>query len=557
MSKAVQQQKLEEKASAPKAPAKLVLRQRVSDIWPVHNKRFLLRVDFNVPIKNGVIRDDYRIRQALSTIHKIVDNGGICIVMSHLGRPKGHPWSEVRHDASRRKLIMTTWTDENGTQKTEYFSRLSNDNKRKILAWSSVHDLAQALVDDPQTGHCGRTVLFSRLKDEEKLHLLEKFRSETKTDTPWVHLHRYDNEWDLQLSLRPVAKRLEELLSAGGVKHKVEFAPDCLAAESYVKLLKPGDVLLLENVRFYSNESSHSADEQNEMARQLASYGDYYVCDAFGTAHRKAATITGIPKILGHGAAGDLMTREITQFATALNNPIKPFIAIVGGSKVSDKIAMLKHLLTQIDVLLIGGAMAYTFLRSQGIAIGKSFSETGTSFSDRYGKKQKRDMVAEAANLLELAKKHNVRVLLPVDHVCYTKVAAPPAGEKPTTTDGPNVPENMMALDIGPKTVAAYVAEIKKARTCIWNGPVGVFEISPYGAGTFAIATAVAQTTVTGHLLSIVGGGDTASAVDKAGVASHIWHVSTGGGAGLELMEGKQLPGIAALTPRRLVVSKL
>lgn len=540
-----------EKSSA--APGKLVLKQRVDDIWPMHGKRVLLRVDFNVPIKNGQILNDYRIRQALSTVRKIVEQGGMAIIMSHLGRPKGHTWSEVRHDESRRKLLMKTWADESGTQKTEYFLRLDAESKMRILMWSSAREVASALLNDAQTGHCGRTVLFSRLKDEEKLALLEKFHGETKRgDSVWTNLHRYDGEWDLQLSLRPVAQRLEELL---GGKHKVEFAPDCLAAEAYVRLLKPGELLLLENVRFYSNESSGSIDEQMEMARQLASYGDFYVCDAFGTAHRDAATITGIPRVLGHGAAGDLMTREITQFATALNNPVKPFVAIVGGSKVSDKIAMLTHLLTQIDALIIGGAMAYTFLKSQGINIGRSFSETGTSFGDTYGQKKKKDMTAQAASLLKLAAQRNVKVLLPLDHVCYTKVAAPTSGEGATITEDANIPDNMMALDVGPKTVASFIDVIKTARTCIWNGPLGVFEIPPFDKGSVAIAHAVAERSVAGNLLSIVGGGDTVSAVDNAGVASHIWHVSTGGGAGLELMEGKQLPGIQALTDRRLVVA--
>jgi phosphoglycerate kinase len=592
-------------ATAPVAPAApavpavskakpLTLKQRVDDIWPMHGKRVLLRVDFNVPIKGGKIRNDYRIREALSTIRKIIDQGGMCIIMSHLGRPKGHPWSEVRYDDERRKLLMKTWTDENGTQKTEYFSRLAPDEKVKILKWSSAGaQLASTLGDGLSTrGHCGRTLLFSKLKEAEKLALLQKFRSETKKESQWTQMRQYENDWDLELSLRPVAERLSQLID-----RKVEFAPDCLDAEAYVRLLKPGDVLVLENVRFYANESSSAAGEQLEMARQLASYGDYFVCDAFGTAHRKAATITGIPRVLGHGAAGDLMSREITQFATALNNPVKPFIAIVGGAKVSDKILLLEHLLSQIDVLLIGGAMAYTFLRSMGVDIGKSYSERGQSFSDKYvsappranvagsptprslsppssprstspppsaaaaaqpvpakaATKVKRDMVVEAANLLRLAQQHGVRVVLPVDHVCYTMLESPRGGAQPLVTPDATVPANMMALDIGPKTVALFTDAIKTARTCIWNGPVGVFEIPPYQAGSFAVAAAVAARTAQGNLLSIVGGGDTASVVEKAGLSSHMWHVSTGGGAALELMEGKQLPGIQALSDRRVV----
>ena len=277
------------------------------------------------------------------------------------------------------------------------------------------------------------------------------------------------------------------------------------------------------------------------MAEKLASYGDYYVSDAFGTAHRDSATMTGIPQILGHGAAGYLMDREIQYFTRVLSNPAHPMVAIVGGAKVSDKILLLENMLKIIDKLVIGGAMAYTFLKAQGFTIGKSFCESGQSFTDKYG--EKHDIVELARSLLEKAKEHKITVFLPLDHICHTECKAT---EAPLTTADPNVPDNYMALDIGPKTMKAYEEAIRGCKTAIWNGPMGVFEIPTYSAGTYAIAKVMGDETERG-MMSIIGGGDSASAAEKSGQASRMSHVSTGGGASLELLEGKQLPGVAVL----------
>eukprot|EP00977_Amphora_coffeiformis_P003097 scaffold578_cov167-Amphora_coffeaeformis.AAC.44 len=330
-------------------------------------------------------------------------------------------------------------------------------------------------------------------------------------------------------SLRPVAARLEELL-----KTKVLFAEDSMAADDSVAALQPGQVLLLENVRFYKNESSKKEPERLVMARKLASYGDLFVSDAFGTAHRDAASMTGIPAIMGAGAAGYLMDKEINAFKAILQDPPRPLCAIVGGAKVSDKILLLENLLQKVNKLVIGGAMAYTFLKATGHKIGKSFC-------------QEDEIVELAKKLLETAKNNNVEVFLPVDHLCNTEFAAT---DSPLATEGVDIPDGYMALDIGPKTIEKYVSVIKECKACLWNGPMGVFEMDCFSKGTFTVAATMAEETQKNGMLSIIGGGDSASAAELSGHAPNMSHVSTGGGASLELLEGKNLPGLAALSDK-------
>mmetsp|Transcript_15973 Transcript_15973/g.23430 ORF Transcript_15973/g.23430 Transcript_15973/m.23430 type:complete len:371 (+) Transcript_15973:717-1829(+) len=365
---------------------------------------------------------------------------------------------------------------------------------------------------------------------------IDRLTTERRQEIMFPQLRQYEG-FEEELSLEPVAKRLEELLG-----RTVYFADDCLDAQKHVDNLKPGEVLLLENVRFYSDESSKEESDRLAMARKIASYGDYYISDAFGTAHRNSATMTGIPKVLGHGAAGYLMGKEIDAFANVLHDPPRPMVAIVGGAKVSDKILLLEHMLSRIDKLIIGGAMAYTFLKVQGLDIGKSFNQAGQSFTDRYGEKQ--DIEKLASRLLEHAKLKNIEVALPIDHICHTECKLT---ENQIVTDDANVPDGYMALDIGPKTIEKYRNIIEGCSTAIWNGPMGVFEIPTYASGTFSIAKAMADGTTERGMMSIIGGGDSASAAEQSNYASQISHVSTGGGASLELLEGKILPGIAGL----------
>ena len=511
----------------------LKLKKTVDDIWPMANKKVLVRVDFNVPIKGGVIRSDLRIRAAVPTIRRIVENGGVCILMSHLGRPKGVKYADVMASEDYRRRHLQTWALEAGTGKTTFFAFLAGAEKKAVLAKSSLADKAASLSEAENSG---KTHLFSQLTESEKAQLLEEHVQRLRQETQFPQLRQYGG-FEEELSLKPVAKKLEEIMG-----QPVHFAEDCLDAEQSVKKLRPGDILLLENVRFYSDESSKKEDERRVMAEKLASYADYFISDAFGTAHRDSATMTGIARAMGHGAAGYLMAREITYFTKVLGEPVRPMVAIVGGAKVSDKIKLLENMLERIDVLVIGGAMAYTFLKAQGFEIGKSFCEAGQSFTDKYGEKV--DIVQLAAALLTKAKERGVKVFLPVDHVCHT---ACEATDKPLTTEDANVPSEYMALDIGPKTIKMYEEAVAACKTCIWNGPMGVFEIPPYHTGTFAIARLMAEQTKSSGMLSIIGGGDSASAAEKSGHDVGMSHVSTGGGASLELLEGKELPGIAVL----------
>ena len=435
--------------------ATLKLKKSVEDLGDLTGKKVFIRVDFNVPIgKDGAITNDYRIRSAVPTIKRVVDQKGIAILCSHLGRPEE------------------------------------------------------------------KAVKYADVKDAPK--------GETAPG--------YTKEYSLQ----PVAARLAEILGT-----PVAFAADAMKAEEDIAKLSAGAVILLENCRFYTDEGAKKEEDRKEMAAKFASYADYYVSDAFGTAHRDSASMTGVPKALGNGVCGYLMEKEIKYFAAVLGAPQTPVAAIVGGAKVSDKIQLLENMLPRINKLMIGGAMAYTFLKAIGKEIGSSRCE---DFVENKKTGEKKDVQQLARDLLEAAKAKGVEVFLPIDHICNAEFKAV---DSPLVTEGVDIPEGNMGLDIGPKTLALYASEIAKSKTAIWNGPMGVFEMECYSKGTFGVAKAMGDATAAGTLLSIIGGGDSASAAELCGEAPRMSHVSTGGGASLELLEGKNLPGIAVLEDKQ------
>nr|DAW32864.1 MAG TPA: phosphoglycerate kinase [Caudoviricetes sp.] len=357
--------------------------------------------------------------------------------------------------------------------------------------------------------------------------------------------------YEAEFSLKPVADALAKQLG-----RPVAFAPDCLAADDIVQAMKPGDVTLLENTRFYKAEDGkvkkdddkkgiHLTEEEFQakkaelkekraaMAKKLASYGDVYCNDAFGTAHRAHASTAVVADYLRPAVSGFLLEKEIKFLGDAVENPVRPFVAILGGAKVSDKLKVIKNLLGKVDTLIVGGGMAYTFLKAKGQKVGASLCED--------------DQLAYAKEMLEAAAAKGIKFLLPVDNVVANKFPAEKDASDVTlkVTEG-DIEDGWMGLDIGPKTIALFSDAIKAAKTVVWNGPMGCFEFAPLAKGTFGVCDAVATVKANGGL-SIIGGGDSVSAVKKSGRAAEMSHISTGGGASLEYLEGKVLPGVAAL----------
>ncbi len=344
------------------------------------------------------------------------------------------------------------------------------------------------------------------------------------------HLGRPKGKPNPKYSLRPVVDRLRQLLDKElGTQINVAFAPDCIGdiAKELARQLESGQVLLLENLRYYAEEEANDP----EFSKKLAALAEVYVNDAFGSAHRAHASTEGITHFLKPAVAGLLMEKEITYLGKALENPERPFVAIIGGSKISGKIDVIDNLIDKVDTLVIVGGMAYTFQRALGVSTGKSLVE-----------EDKIDIAKEA---LAKAKAKGVELLLPVDNILADNFA-PDANTQPWDTSV-NFPADWQGLDIGPKSVAAIEAVVAKAKTIVWNGPAGVFEFPKFAVGTNAIANAVAANT---GAISIIGGGDSVSAINQAGVADKITHISTGGGASLEFLEGKKLPGVEALTDK-------
>lgn len=336
------------------------------------------------------------------------------------------------------------------------------------------------------------------------------------------HLGRPKGKRDEKFSLKPAAEKLSELLGK-----EVKLAPDCVGdeTEKMVNEMQDGDVLLLENLRFHEGETKN--DEN--FAKQLAAFGDVYINDAFGSAHRAHASTEGVTKFIDESAAGYLMEKELEYLGKSLSDPERPYCAILGGAKISGKIDVIENLLSKVDVLIIGGGMAFTFFKAEGKEIGKSLLE-----------EEKIDL---AKDVLEKIKSSGIKFYLPVDVVAAEEFDNNSASE---VVDIDSIPENKMGLDIGPQTIKLFTEEIMKSKTIVWNGPMGVFEMDNFAEGTFAVAKTLADATDKGAV-TVIGGGDSAAAISKAGLKDKVSHVSTGGGASLEFLEGKELPGVAAL----------
>lgn len=394
----------------------------IADI-DVSGKRVLMRVDFNVPLENGRITDDRRIRMALDSIRSVIDRSGRLILMSHLGRPAG---------------------------------------------------------SGPEPA----------------------------------------------FSLKPVAEQLATLLG-----RPVEFAEDCAGpgAQDMANQLQDGGVLLLENLRFHNGEKKGDA----QFAAKLAGLADIYCNDAFGTSHREDASMVAVPELVagkgGPRVAGFLLEKELRYLSETLTNPTPPFIAILGGAKVSDKINTITNLIPKVDSILIGGAMAYTFLAAMEQPVGKSLVE--------------RDRTKQANEIIEQAAHQNTNLLLPEDHLCATEISS----TADTKVSEAGIPDGYMGLDIGPKTITRYSCAIEDAATIVWNGPMGMFELQPFDVGTKEVALAIVRATKKNNATSIIGGGDSAAAIEKFGLADKVSHVSTGGGASLHVLEGKPLTSVDLL----------
>ena len=339
------------------------------------------------------------------------------------------------------------------------------------------------------------------------------------------HLGRPKGKVTSTMSLRPVSERLSALLG-----RDVQFAPDCIGDEvrGMAEALQPGNILLLENLRFHAEET----DNDEGFAKQLAALGDVYVNDAFGTAHRAHASTEGVTHFLSPCLAGLLMEKEIDYLGRAVGNPERPYVAILGGAKISGKIDVISNLLDKVDVLLIGGCMMYTFMKAQGMEIGTSLLEE--------------DKMELARQLIELADIRNKQLILPTDTVIGAEFSNETEYHTVRISD---MPKDMMGLDIGPETILRFQRHILEAKTVVWNGPMGVFEMPNFAKGTIAVAEAMVEASANG-CTTVIGGGDSAAAITQMGLEDKVSHVSTGGGASLELLEGKELPGLAALTDR-------